>query len=224
MGLFGGSSSTSRSGSAQKWATPFAKQAAGQVQDVFSQNQPQLQQITKGVTDTLPGLSSMFAGWSPTTQASQGYYGDVLGGKYLDPSNNEALSGVLGRIRRDVTGDVNSQFAGAGRYGSAAHTDVLSRNLAEQESAVLADQYNRERAMMDAAAGAAPQQGASSLAQLLQASGVGAELPYTGTNSLASALSALFSGGTQKSKTSAGIGGLLGGAGSILSGIGSMNN
>lgn len=218
MGLSGGS--TSRSGSAQKWAQPFAKQAAGQVQDVFSQNQPQLQQITQGVTSTLPSLSSLFSGWQPTTQAAQGYYGDVLSGKYLNPSNNTALDSVLGRIRRDVTGDVNSQFAGAGRYGSAAHTDVLSRNLAEQESAVLADQYNRERAMMDAAASAAPQQGASSLAQLLQASQTGAELPYTGTNNLASALAALFSGGVQKQ--SAGIGGLLGGVGSVFSGLGAM--
>ena len=196
MGLSGGSKSTS--GSAQKWAQPFAKAAAGDVQSVFSRSQPQLESITRGITELLPGLSSSFAGWQPSTRASQGYYGDVLSGKYLDPSNNAALDSVLGRVRRDVTGDVNSQFAGAGRYGSAAHTDVLSRNLAEQEGAILADQYNRERAMMDEAAGAAPQQGASALAQLLQASGVGAELPYTGTNNLASALSALFSGGMQK--------------------------
>src|SRR3546814_10453514 len=53
-------------------------------------------------------------------------------------------------------------------------------------------------------------------AQLLQAAGVGAELPYTGTNSLASALSALFSGGTSTQKQSGGIGGILGGAGSIF--------
>lgn len=218
MGLFGGS--TSRSGSAQKWAKPFATQAAGQVQNVFSRAQPQLQQITQGVTGALPGLSSALQGWSPTTTQSQGYYGDVLSGKYLDPSNNAALQSVLGQTRRDVTNDVNSQFSMAGRYGSGAHTDILSRNLAEAESGILADQYNRERAAMDTAASTAPQLQASSLAQLLQASQTGAELPYTGTNSLASALSALFSGGTQK--TSAGIGGLLGGVGSIASGIGAI--
>src|SRR3546814_19321948 len=49
------------------------------------------------------------------------------------------------------------------------------------------------------------------------AAGVGAELPYTGTNSLASALSALFSGVTSTQKQSGGIGGILGGAGSIRS-------
>jgi len=53
----GGSKTTSESGSAQKWAQPFAQQAAGNVQSVFNQNQPQLQQITQGITSLLPGLS-----------------------------------------------------------------------------------------------------------------------------------------------------------------------
>lgn len=204
MGLSGGGKSTS--GSAQKWAQPFAKAGAASVQDVFNQNQPQLQEITKGVTSLLPGISQQYQGWSPTTGQAQGYYGDVLSGKYLDPTNNPGLQSILDRTSRDVTGNVNSQFAGAGRYGSAAHTDVLSRNLAESEGAILADQYNRERGMMDSAASTAPQLEASQLAQLLQASGAGAELPYTGTNSLASSLAALFGGGVQKGP---GLGGQL---------------
>ena len=215
-----GGKSKSYSGSGQKWAQPFAKASAGDVQSVFNQNQPKLQDITNRVTSTLPGLSETFSGWSPTTQKSQGYYGDVLSGKYLDPSNNTALQSILDRTARDVTGNVNSQFSMAGRYGSGAHTDVLSRNLAEAEGSILADQYNRERTMMDQAASAAPQQQASSLAQLLQAAGVGAELPYTGTNALASQLSALFSGGTQKQSN--GIGGILQGIGSIGSSAASM--
>lgn len=210
----GGSKSTS--GSAQKWAQPYAKAGASEVQSVYNQNKDSLASITNSVTSTLPGLSDTFSAWSPVTQQSQGYYGDVLSGKYLDPSNNTALQSILDRTARDVTGNVNSQFSQAGRYGSAAHTDVLSRNLAEAENSVLADQYNRERTMMDQAASAAPQQQASSLAQLLQAAGVGAELPYTGTNALASQLSALFSGGTQKQSN--GIGGIMQGLGSAASG------
>jgi hypothetical protein len=58
------------------------------------------------------------------------------------------------------------------------------------------------------------------LAQLLQASGAGAELPYAGTNSMANSLAALFAGGKQKS--GGGLGGLLGAAGSIFSGAGSL--
>lgn len=209
MGLFGGS--TSRSGSGQKWAKPIAQNAANQVTGVFSAAQPQLEKITQGVTSLLPGVSQQYQGWAPQTEQAQGYYGDVLSGKYLDPSTNPGLSSLLDRMRRDVTGDVNSQFSMAGRYGSGAHVDVLSRNLAEGEGAILSDQYNRERAMMDQAASTAPQLQGSNLAQLLQASTTGAELPYVGTNNLASSLSALFSGGVQKTKP--GLSPLLGAAG-----------
>ena len=215
-----GGKSKSESGSGQRWARPFATNAATTVQNVFSNEQPYIERTATAIKNTLPGLSETFSGWSPTTQKSQGYYGDVLSGKYLDPSNNTALQSILDRTARDVTGNVNSQFSMAGRYGSGAHTDVLSRNLAEAEGSILADQYNRERAMMDQAASAAPQQQGQSLAQLLQAAGVSAELPFTGTNALASQLSALFSGGTQKQSN--GIGGILQGIGSIGSSAASM--
>lgn len=195
-----GGKSTSRSGSGQKWARPFAKAGAEEVRSVYDANKGSLQDITKGITSLLPGASESYQGWSPITGQSQGYYSDVLSGKYLDPSNNTALQSILDRTARDVMGNVNSQFSQAGRYGSASHTDVLSRNLAEAQGSILADQYNRERGMMDQAAGVVPQQQAQQLASLLQASGVGAELPYTGTNALANQLAGLFSGGVQKQK------------------------
>lgn len=218
MGLSGGSKSYS--GSAQKWAQPYAKAAAGDVQSVFNQAQPQLQEITKGVTSLLPGISSSFQGWQPQADQAQGYYGDVLSGKFLDPSNNPYLESIFDRMNRDVTDQVNSQFSQAGRYGSGAHTDVLSRNLAENQGAIYADQYNRERGIMDNAASMPAQIQNQTLAQLLQSSGLGAELPYTGTNALSGGLSALFSGGVQKQKN--GIGGLVSGLGSLASGAGAM--
>lgn len=215
MGLF--SSAKSYSGSAQKWAKPFAETGARAAQDIYSLNQGALQnQIVPAVNATIPQASQTFQGWNPVTEQAQGYYGDVLSGKYLDPSNNTALQSLLDRNTRDVTSNVNSQFAGAGRYGSAAHTDVLSRNLAESEGTILADQYNRERAMMDTAASTAPQLQGSSLAQLLQAASTGAEIPYAGTNALSSQLAALFSGGNQ---TSGGIGSqLIGALGNVAAG------
>lgn len=218
MGLSGGSKSTS--GSAQAWARPFATSAASSVQNTFNANQGGLQKLTDTVQGTVPTVSGNFQGWQPTVGQSQGYYGDVLSGKYLDPSSNPGLKSVLDRNARDVTGNVNSQFELGGRYGSGAHSGVLSRELADSNGAILADSYNRERANQGAAAGAVNDISGQSLAQLLQAAGVGAELPYTGTNNLASSLSALFSGGEQKQ--SGGIGGILGGVGSLMSGAGAL--
>lgn len=220
MGLSGGSKSSS--GSGQKWASPIAKAAAGDVQSVFNANQGNLQNLTNTVTGTIPTLNANVNSWQPMVGQSQDYYSDVVGGKYLDPSNNPGLGSVLDRMRGDVSDEVNSQFSMGGRYGSGAHTGVLTDRLADAEGNILYGNYNAERDRQDAAAGVAPQAQNQSLAALLQAAGVGAELPYTGTNNLATSLSALFSGGTQKQ--SGGIGGILGGVGSMMSGFGAMKN
>jgi len=218
MGLLGGSKSLS--GSAQKWAQPIAQAAAGNVQSVFNQNQGNLQNLTDTVNSTIPQAAQTYQGWQPATAQSQQYYSDTIGGKYLDPSNNPGLQGLLDQTSRDVTNQVNSQFSMAGRYGSGAQTDVLSRNLADAQNNVLYQNYAQERSNQQAAA-AAPMQGQTSgLAALLSAAGTGAELPYVGTNALASGLSSLFSGGTVKQ--SAGIGGLLSGAGSLASGAAAL--
>src|SRR3546814_11036756 len=84
MGLSGGSKSKSESGSAQPWAKPFATSAAGNVQDVFNQNQNSLEGITKGITGLIPGISDQYQSWSPVTGQAPDYYGDVLSGKFLD--------------------------------------------------------------------------------------------------------------------------------------------
>lgn len=224
MGLSGGSSSKSVSGSGQRWAQPFAKAAAGNVQDVFNQNQGNLSKLTDTITGTIPGLSSNFSGWNPSVGQSQDYYGKVLDGEFLDPSSNPGLSSVLGRMREDVTNDVNSQFSMAGRYGSGAHTGVLADSLADAEGNILYGNYAQERANQGAAAGAVNDASNQSLAALLQAAGVGAELPYTGTNNLAASLSALFGGGTQTQKTSGGILGPLAQAGAAAAQAGAFSD
>lgn len=204
MGLSSGGKSTS--GSAQKWAQPFAKAGAASVQDVFSQNQPQLQEITKGVTSLLPGLSANYQSWNPISDQSQGYLSDTIGGKYLNPETNPYLQGMIDKTGRDVTDRVNSQFSMAGRYGSGAHGYGLAQGLADSENQLLYQNYGAERGMQNQAASTAPGLQGQNLSQLLQASGLGAELPYTGTNALANQLAALFGGGVQKGP---GIGGSL---------------
>lgn len=215
MGLSGGSSSKSVSGSAQPWAKKIAAPAANQVVGVFNQQQPALQNLTDTVQGKIPGLSSNFEGWNPTVGQSRDYYGDVLGGKYLDPASNPGLSSVLDRVRGDVSDEVNSQFSLGGRYGSGAHTGVLTDRLADAEGNILYGNYNQERERQDAAAGEVNQVQGQSLASLLQAAGVGAELPYTGTNNLASSLAALFSGGTQTQKNPGIMGQVIGAIGQV---------
>jgi hypothetical protein len=67
--------------------------------------------------------------------------------------NNAALKDQLGTIANDVTNQVNSQFAAAGRDGSPANLQALGRGIAQGEAPVLASQYNQDVANQLNAAG-----------------------------------------------------------------------
>lgn len=224
MGLSGGSTSTSTSitGSAQDWAKPIATSQANATTGVYNQNQPSLQALANRLTGMVPGLQDRLTTGNPTLKAAQGYTTDVLSGKYL--SGNPMLQQIIDKAKRGVVDTVDSQFAGAGRYGSGAYVDVLSRNLADTESGLRYQDYAGQQARMDQAASAAPtlaQADFQGLPELLQTITLAGGLPYVGTSATAEALGALFNGGTQTStqKTS---GGILGGIGSLLGGVASL--
>jgi hypothetical protein len=137
----------------------------------------------------------------------------VLGGKYLQ--GNPYMDQILSRLRGDVTNGVNSQFEMAGRYGSDAHGAGLARGLGDAEGALLYQNYGDEMNRMGDAAQAAQASNLGNYSQLLASLGLGAELPYTGSSSLANSLGSLFNGGTSTSKSVDKGPGLLG---SILGG------
>lgn len=57
-----------------------------------------------------------------------------------NPSFNAALQNSLDRVRDTI----NSSFAGAGRYGSGAHTGVLANELGALSTSATANQYNQD--------------------------------------------------------------------------------
>lgn len=57
-----------------------------------------------------------------------------------NPSFNAALQNSLDRVRDTI----NSSFAGAGRYGSGAHTGVLANELGALSTSAIANQYNQD--------------------------------------------------------------------------------
>ncbi len=66
---------------------------------------------------------------------------------------NSALQPQLDQIATDVTNNVNSQFAAAGRDGSPANTMALARGVAAGQAPVIAAQYNTDVANQNQAAG-----------------------------------------------------------------------
>jgi hypothetical protein len=67
---------------------------------------------------------------------------------------NPYLQSILDTNNRRIGDRVNSSVSGAGRYGSGAHTDIMTRALAESADPLLAQDYTRrQQQMQDIATG-----------------------------------------------------------------------
>lgn len=210
------STSTSYSGSGQQWATPYAKQGVESVNSVFNQAQPGLQQLTSLTNNSIvPTLNNKFNASLSGANDANAYWRNLMSGA----GSNPYLQSVINSSNAHIMDDVNSQFAGSGRYGSGAWAGNLGKALSENANNLYYQDYYNQMGRQDAAAQALQSGNNADAAQLLGAIGMGAELPYTGSNNLANNLGALFSGGTDTSKSVQKgpglLGGLIGAAGQI---------
>ena len=201
MGLFSSGSSKSYSGSAQKWAQPIAKEAAGTVTGTVNANAGNLANLTSQVSGLVPGLIDQYRAGDSGVDAAGGYVTDVLGGKYQN--GNPRLQAMIDQMSGDVTSRVGAAYGSRGSFGGTAYTTALAKGLSEAELGLRYGNYSDEMNRMGSAAGMAPSiaQGQyTGVPEILQSAGMGAEMPYAGINALSGGLSSLFSGGTQKNK------------------------
>lgn len=114
-------------------------------------NQPY---VDAAATNLAPGFAAAQtnnASLMPRLNSALDYSGNVLNGNYLN--GNPALQGVIDNSNRDITTGVDSQFEGAGRYGSGDHAGVLARALANNENQIRYQNYATERGYQNAAPG-----------------------------------------------------------------------
>lgn len=168
-------------------AQPILKDILGNVSDLGKQNE-----IFKPVVgDTT--MQAVAAAKAQAAQPSQsaGVYRDLASGAGLgyqtgagalrDTASggmlgaNPYLDRALGTATQRAAEQVNSQFSGAGRYGSGAHTGVLADRLGSIETNARVDNYNAERQNQLNAANLLTQQGlnAGSLAGASEAADAG---------------------------------------------------
>ena len=168
--------------------------------DVFNQNQPNLQATTNLQRQQVvnPLISQFQNTTGPANQAS-GYYGDVLSGKYLN--GNPYFGQVTNTLNRNIADQVNSQFEGAGRYGSDAYAGTLARETGAADANLAYNNYNDEMNRMAQAAGGATGANIGTEQALAGAVGQNAVLPYTGAQAYAGSLGQLFNGGTSQGVT-----------------------
>ena len=116
---------------------------------------------------------------NPLLNKSQTYADNVMSGAFLNPSTNPYLNNLFNTMADKVKTNVNTNFAQGGRYGSGAHTGTMTEALGDLANKVYADNYNRERAVMDQMAMKAPQLGEmdySDIAKLQTVGGAREEL------------------------------------------------
>jgi hypothetical protein len=98
-----------------------------------------------------------------------------MNGDYLN--GNPHLQGVIDSANRDATNGVQSQFEGAGRYGSGDFAGVLSRALLDNENKIRYADYAQERQYQNSAPG-----------QLAGLVGVSSALPQAAGNTYSEAI------------------------------------
>lgn len=62
------------------------------------------------------------------------------------------LKAALDQVRSDVSGQVNGQFAAAGRDMSGMNTQTLARGVTQAQAPLILDQFNKDRALQQGAA------------------------------------------------------------------------
>jgi hypothetical protein len=147
------------------WATPLFKQSAAEATNLYNSgvggntytgstvaplsdttmggvNQLATAGANTNTAQTRPLLEGLGAASVGPSYAEQNL-GDMASGSYLQNGNpyfNDALKGQLDQTANQV----QSQFSGAGRYGSGANTGVLTNSLGNIRSSALSDQFNRD--------------------------------------------------------------------------------
>lgn len=137
--------------------------AANTINNAYAQQAPKITGITDQLSGLVPDLVSRYTNGDPNVKAAQAYNTDVLSGRYLD-AGNPYLQSQIDATGADVRNGLSASLGTRGLTGGSAFGDIISRNLAENSSALRYKDYDAERARMGQAAGMA---GGISAAQYL---------------------------------------------------------
>lgn len=113
--------------------------------------QPYIDQSVAGVNQGAKQSQDLLNKYLPQGEQSLSYFGDVMGGKYLDQTN-PYLQGMIDQTNESVGNQVDSRFSSAGRYGSDYNVGELARQLSNSENNLRYGNYATERGYQNGAA------------------------------------------------------------------------
>lgn len=131
-------------GGAQSWLDSSASRTPYAGQNYASESDP-----------TKAGAATLANGGGANTQAAQGYYGDVLSGKYASASN-PYFQQMADSVTSSVMPSINATFSKAGMTGSDPHQYTLANGLANAIAPYAYSNYQQGLSGMQNAAQAAP--------------------------------------------------------------------
>lgn len=156
-------------------AQPYILNGMKQTQAVFDAQQPTLNKYS---ADQAASYGRLAPGAEQGIQGAQGVVNHQLAGDNLN--GNPYLQKQMDLTNRDTTDAVNSQFEGAGRYGSGMHARILAQQIADSENQTRFANYSQERQNQVNAVGQASGLMAGSQSLLNNS----AELPWIGVGAL----------------------------------------
>lgn len=128
--------------------------AANNVTSAYNAAQPGITSTANALGSAVPDLLAQYNSGNPGVKSAMSYNQDVTSGKYLD-AGNPYLQGQIDQTNAGVRNGLAASLGTRGLTGGSAFGDIISSNLAKNESNLRYADYNNERNRMDAAASAA---------------------------------------------------------------------
>lgn len=160
MSKGGGSQTTTQRNDPAEFIAPYYSEAAKAAQGLYKQGAPAYfpgSTFVPNAPETelaLQAATTRAIGGSPLTQGAQDQSLKTIQGGYL--SGSEFLRPQLEAEYARIGGNVNSQFAKGGAYGSSANQEVLAREQMKAANQALGANYERERQLQAQAISGAP--------------------------------------------------------------------
>lgn len=120
---------------------------------VYNQQAPKIQGYADQFGALVPSLVDRFTQGNAAVNAAQGYVTDTLAG---DPAQNPYLDDMIAMSNDSVRNQTQASLGTRGLTGGSAYADLISRNLANNETGLRYTDYNNAQARRAQAAGMAP--------------------------------------------------------------------
>ena len=141
------------SSSSSKTTPVYDKQvlgAADTLTGAYNTQAPKIAAVSDQVTGMLPGLMSRFQNGDPALNATRDYITSTLSG---NPQHNPYLDQMIGQTNNDVANTTAAHLGTRGLTGGTVMQDILSRNLAQNETGLRYTDYANAQQQRAQAAG-----------------------------------------------------------------------